>query len=221
MKIHTASFITFSMLILSGCGGPSEETKDLPTPATETVIKKKTILALGDSLTEGYRVDKSESYPAQLQDLLDAKGYRYEVINSGISGETSTGLSERLNWTLSQNPDLIILTTGANDAIRGIDLSITKANIENIVETIQAKNIPLIFGGMEIYENLGSEYVTEFKNIYPTIAKQYDLPFIPFFLEGVAGNPNLNIEDQIHPNKDGYKIIVEQNIWPVLEGMLK
>lgn len=188
---------------------------------TQTIQYDGKILALGDSLTEGYGIDRSDSYPSQLKKFLQQKGYHYQVINGGISGETTTGLKERLDWTLTQNPDLIILTSGANDAMRGVDLELTKNNLETIIETIQAQKIPLIFSGMEIYENLGKKYVTDFKNLYPVLAKKYEVPFIPFFLAGVAGDPKLNNTDQIHPNKEGYQIIIEKNIWEILEPLLK
>ena len=218
MKIKKISFLLFFSIALFGCG-KVEQTEPIKTQVVTKYDGK--ILALGDSLTEGYRLEKSESYPAQLKQFLTEKGYNYQVIKSGISGETSTGLESRIDWTLSQTPDIIILASGANDAIRGIDLDITKKNLATVIQTIQEKNIPLIFGGMQIYENLGNDYVNQFKNLYPSLAQEYKLNFIPFFLEGVAGNPTLNITDQIHPNKEGYQIIVEKNIWPTLKPLLK
>lgn len=206
--------------LLVGCG--SESVKVNPTGEPVALEEtSKVIVALGDSLTEGYGLERDQAYPAQLQQVLKDKGHTdYKVVNSGLSGETSTGLLQRINWVFKQNPDLIILTIGANDAIRGIDLSLTEKNIRTIVETIQERGIPLIFSGMEIYDNLGPEYVAEFKAMYPKIAADYELPFIPFFLEGVGGNPELNIEDRIHPNPEGYAKIVQNNIMPVLEPLL-
>jgi len=181
-----------------------------------------TILALGDSLTEGLGVDKDDNYPAQLEDRLQAMGYKNtEVINSGLSGETSTGLVNRLDWVLQTKPDVTILTIGANDAIRGIDVATIEANIRTAVKQLQNNGSVVILGGMSIYDNLGDDYVAAFSEIYPRIAKDMNVTLIPFFLEGVGGERALNQADAIHPTKEGYTIIVNDNILPVLEPTLK
>ncbi len=180
-----------------------------------------TILALGDSLTEGLGVDKEDNYPAQLEDRLQAMGYENtKVINSGLSGETSTGLVNRLDWVMQTKPDVTILTIGANDAIRGIDVATIEANIRTAVKQLQDNGSVVVLGGMSIYDNLGSEYVAAFSDIYPRIAKDMDLTLIPFFLEGVGGDRALNQADAIHPTKEGYEIIVNDNILPILEPKL-
>ena len=180
-----------------------------------------TILALGDSLTEGLGVDKENNYPAQLEDRLQAMGYENtKVINSGLSGETSTGLVNRLDWVMQTKPDVTILTIGANDAIRGIDVATIEANIRTAVKQLQDNGSVVVLGGMSIYDNLGSEYVAAFSDIYPRIAKDMDLTLIPFFLEGVGGDRALNQADAIHPTKEGYEIIVNDNILPILEPKL-
>ncbi|MDX2373498.1 arylesterase [Psychrobacter sp. PP-21] len=181
-----------------------------------------TILALGDSLTEGLGVDKDDNYPAQLEDRLQAMGYKNtEVINSGLSGETSTGLVNRLDWVLQTKPDVTILTIGANDAIRGIDVATIEANIRTAVKRLQDNGSVVILGGMSIYDNLGDDYVAAFSDIYPRVAKDMNVTLIPFFLEGVGGERALNQADAIHPTKEGYTIIVNDNILPVLEPTLK
>ncbi len=181
-----------------------------------------TILALGDSLTEGLGVDKDDNYPAQLEDRLQAMGYKNtEVINSGLSGETSTGLVNRLDWVLQTKPDVTILTIGANDAIRGIDVATIEANIRTAVKRLQDNGSVVILGGMSIYDNLGDDYVAAFSDIYPRVAKDMNVTLIPFFLEGVGGDRELNQADAIHPTKEGYTIIVNDNILPVLEPTLK
>ncbi len=181
-----------------------------------------TILALGDSLTEGLGVDKDDNYPAQLEDRLQAMGYKNtEVINSGLSGETSTGLVNRLDWVLQTKPDVTILTIGANDAIRGIDVATIEANIRTAVKQLQDNGSVVILGGMSIYDNLGDDYVAAFSDIYPRVAKDMNVTLIPFFLEGVGGDRALNQADAIHPTKEGYTIIVNDNILPVLEPTLK
>ena len=180
-----------------------------------------TILALGDSLTEGLGVDKEDNYPAQLEDRLQAMGYENaKVINSGLSGETSTGLVNRLDWVMQTKPDVTILTIGANDAIRGIDVATIEANIRTAVKKLQDNGSVVVLGGMSIYDNLGSEYVAAFSDIYPRIARDMDLTLIPFFLEGVGGDRALNQADAIHPTKEGYEIIVNDNILPILEPKL-
>ncbi|KRU21994.1 arylesterase [Psychrobacter piscatorii] len=181
-----------------------------------------TILALGDSLTEGLGVDKNDNYPAQLEDRLQAMGYKNtEVINSGLSGETSTGLVNRLDWVLQTKPDVTILTIGANDAIRGIDVATIEANIRTAVKRLQDNGSVVILGGMSIYDNLGDDYVAAFSDIYPRVAKDMNVTLIPFFLEGVGGDAELNQADAIHPTKEGYTIIVNDNILPILEPTLQ
>ena len=177
-----------------------------------------TILALGDSLTEGLGVDNNANYPAQLEARLKELGYKdVKVINSGLSGETSTGLVNRLDWVLQTKPDITILTIGANDAIRGIDVATVEANIRTAIKRLQDGGSEVILGGMQIYDNLGADYVESFAAIYPRVAKDMNVTLIPFFLDGVGGDPKLNQADAIHPTKEGYTIIVNDNILPILQ----
>ena len=177
-----------------------------------------TILALGDSLTEGLGVDNDANYPAQLEARLQEMGYKdVKVINSGLSGETSTGLVNRLDWVLQTKPDITILTIGANDAMRGIDVATVEANIRTAIKRLQDNGSEVILGGMQIYDNLGSDYVESFAAIYPRVAKDMNVTLIPFFLDGVGGDAELNQADAIHPTKKGYTIIVNDNILPILQ----
>ncbi len=177
-----------------------------------------TILALGDSLTEGLGVERDGNYPAQLEAKLKEMGYvNVDVVNSGLSGETSTGLVNRLDWVSQTEPDITILTIGANDAIRGLDIATIEKNIRTAVTHLQDNGSEVILGGMQIYDNLGNDYVKSFSAIYPRIAEDMNLKMIPFFLEGVGGDPELNQADAIHPTKEGYTIIVDNNILPVLK----
>lgn len=177
-----------------------------------------TILALGDSLTEGLGVDNDANYPAQLEARLKEMGYKdVKVINSGLSGETSTGLVNRLDWVLQTKPDITILTIGANDAIRGIDVATVEANIRTAIKRLQDNGSEVILGGMQIYDNLGADYVESFAAIYPRVAKDMNVTLIPFFLDGVGGDAELNQADAIHPTKKGYTIIVNDNILPILQ----
>lgn len=181
-----------------------------------------TILALGDSLTEGLGVNSDDNYPAQLEATLKEMGYEnVKVVNSGLSGETSTGLVNRLDWVAQTNPDITILTIGANDAIRGIDVATVEDNIRTAVKRLQDNGSEVILGGIQIYDNLGSDYVDSFAAIYPRIAKDMNVTLIPFFLDGVGGDPELNQADAIHPTKDGYTIIVNDNILPILAPKLE
>ncbi len=181
-----------------------------------------TVLALGDSLTEGLGVAKDDNYPAQLQASLQNMGYKnVEVVNSGLSGETSTGLVNRIDWVLQTKPDITILTIGANDAIRGLDIATIEANIRTAVKKLQDNGSEVILGGMQIYDNLGNDYVKSFSAIYPRVAEDMNVPLIPFFLKGVGGDANLNQADAIHPTKEGYTIIVNDNILPVLKPELE
>ena len=181
-----------------------------------------TVLALGDSLTEGLGVANEDNYPAQLQASLQQMGYKnVEVINSGLSGETSTGLVNRLDWVLQTKPDITILTIGANDAIRGLDIATIEANIRTAVKKLQDNGSEVILGGMQIYDNLGNDYVKSFSAIYPRVAADMNVPLIPFFLNGVGGDAKLNQADAIHPTKEGYTIIVNNNVLPVLKPELE
>ncbi|MDN5560049.1 MAG: arylesterase [Psychrobacter sp.] len=236
--LPTLAILT-AVMALGGCQKPSEPTTDngmqnstqtaepqttkSEQPATSTAQQAPlTILALGDSLTEGLGVDKDDNYPTQLEDRLQAMGYdNAKVINSGLSGETSTGLVNRLDWVLQTKPDVTILTIGANDAIRGIDVATIEANIRTAVKRLQDNGSVVILGGMSIYDNLGSDYVAAFSDIYPRVAKDMNVTLIPFFLDGVGGDRELNQADAIHPTKEGYTIIVNDNILPILVPKLE
>lgn len=183
-----------------------------------TIEQPITILALGDSLTEGLGVDADDNYPAQLESKLKQMGYaNVEVVNSGLSGETSTGLVNRLDWVTQTQPDITILTIGANDAMRGLDVATVEANIRTAVKHLQDNGSEVILGGMQIYDNLGNDYVQSFSDIYSRIAEDMDVLMIPFFLEGVGGVSELNQADAIHPTREGYTVIVNDNILPVLK----
>ncbi|GAA0324641.1 arylesterase [Psychrobacter aestuarii] len=194
---------------------------DSTATPTEIRNEKVTVLALGDSLTEGLGVDADKNYPAQLEARLKDMGYpNVTVINSGLSGETSTGMVNRLDWVSQTKPDITLLIIGANDAMRGIDVPIIEDNIRTAIKTLRENNSKVILGGMQIYDNLGSGYVADFAAIYPRVAKDMDVPLIPFFLKGVAANPQLNQSDAIHPTAEGYRIVVNDNILPALLPIL-
>jgi len=173
----------------------------------------KTIVAVGDSLTAGYGLDESASYPALLEKKLQAAGYDYRVINGGVSGETSSGTLSRMEWIMTLEPDIVLLETGANDGLRGVDPKVAEKNIREILEILKDRDVAVLLFGMKMVWNLGPVYVSEFNSIYPKLAQEFDVVYLPFFLEGVAMNNELTQGDGIHPNAPGYKKITE-NIYP-------
>ena len=178
------------------------------------------IVALGDSLTSGLGVGAQESYPAQLQQRLQALEYPHRVINAGVSGDTSAGGLRRVPWILRSKPDWVILELGVNDGLRGLSVEQTRTNLDQIIHRLRQAGVRVVLAGMKLPPNYGKEYTAAFEAIYPALAKQYRLPFIPFFLEGVAASADLNQPDGIHPTREGYRIIVEQvlkTIRPLLD----
>lgn len=177
------------------------------------------ILVLGDSLTAGYGLPAEEAFPQQLQAALQAAGREVTVINAGVSGDTSAGGLARLDWLLGEPPDVAIIELGANDALRGLPPESTHANLEQIILRLQQIDVRVLLAGMRAPRNLGSEYYNRFDALYPRLAEQHDIPLFPFFLDGVAGNPDLNLADGIHPNARGIALIVA-NILPYLHPLL-
>jgi acyl-CoA thioesterase I len=168
------------------------------------------IVAFGDSLTAGFGVQADESYPAQLQRRLDSLGYHYRIINAGVSGDTTAGGLRRVPWILNNKPELVILELGANDGLRGLPVDQTKSNLRRIIQQLQEAGTAVVLAGMKLPPNYGQDYTISFEAMYQMLAREYQLPLIPFFLEGVGGSSSLNQADGIHPTKEGYKIIVEQ-----------
>jgi acyl-CoA thioesterase-1 len=207
-----------TILLLAGC---SEEPQNrVQAEKEEPVnIEMKTIVAIGDSLTAGFGVDPSESYPALLEKKLQVNNYPYTVVNAGVSGETSSGTLARIDWILTRNPELVIVGTGANDGLRGISVNLLEENLREIVTQLKENNVAVLLTGMKMVYNLGPEYVSQFNAVYPRVAEEMEVKLMPFFLEDVATRTNLNLEDGIHPNNEGYKIIVE-NIYPYVVEVL-
>ena len=205
-------------LWLAGCGSSPTP---VPTPQpTPTQVDDLLILAVGDSLTEGLGVTAEESYPAQLEAALRANGYAVRVVNAGVSGETSSGTLQRIDWLLRQQPDIVILAIGGNDGLRGIDPTLTEQNISALLDRIQASNTVVVLPGMEMVRNLGNEFVSDFRAIYPRVAERSGTILMPFFLEGVAGDRTLNQPDFIHPTGAGYAVVVK-NLLPYVEQALQ
>jgi acyl-CoA thioesterase-1 len=168
------------------------------------------LLALGDSLTAGYGLAKPDAFTTQLEAALKAVGEDVQVINGGVSGDTSAGGRARLGWALADNPHAVIVELGANDGLRGLEPAQTLANLDAILTETRAKGIPVLLSGMLAPPNLGAEYGAEFRQLYRDLAAKHDVLFDPFFLEGVAAEPELNQADAIHPNAKGVAVIVER-----------
>jgi acyl-CoA thioesterase I len=193
----------------------------LGTSEVSSAQSSKTILFLGDSLTAGYGIDEVQAYPALIQTMLDAQGKGYKVVNAGLSGETSAGGLRRINWLLRSEVDVLVLALGANDGLRGIDLAVTRQNLQSIIDRVREKNpqVKVIIAGMQVPPNLGTAYTTDFRNIFPVLARQNNAVLIPFLLEDVAGIARLNLPDGIHPTPDGHKIMA-QTVWQYLAPVL-
>lgn len=177
------------------------------------------IVAFGDSLSAGAGVPPQESYPFQLQQRLDEAGYRYRVINAGVSGETTAGGLRRVPWILSSKPNIVILELGANDGLRGLDLKEMRSNLEKIIQRLQEAGVTVVLAGMQLPPNYDANYAARFSATYPELARAYHLTLIPFFLEGVASQASLNQADGIHPTGAGYRVVV-QNLMRTLEPLL-
>jgi acyl-CoA thioesterase-1 len=228
--IKTVAVVLISLPVLNGCEQKQDAGRfaqapaqtDGQTSAEFTRSTKGTIVAVGDSLTAGLGVDENHTYPSLIQKRLAADGHHFKVINAGISGETSSGTLSRINWVVSSlKPDLVILVTGANDGLRGLDSKLLRQNLDQIISFLKERKIRVVLGGMKMLPNLGPGYVIEFERVYPEMADKHHIPLIPFFLKGVAGEKSLNQPDGIHPTAEGYRIIVD-HIYPyVLESVLK
>ncbi len=220
--LNMAMTLAVFLFIIFGCSEePSSDNTKSIEKRTEPLIKG-TIVAVGDSLTAGLGLDESQAYPALLEKKLNSDGYPFNVVNAGFSGETSSGTLSRIHWVLSTlNPDIIILETGANDGLRGIDPNLLRKNLDEIVSIIKANNIEVILAGMKMFPNLGPEYTPAFSKVYPEVAQKHAIPLIPFFLEGVAGQIQFNQRDRIHPTPEGTLLIVD-HIYPyVLKSVKK
>lgn len=216
-------------LFLPACTSSSVEA-DLPHPSAPPSMlihpvpvadrEERVIVAFGDSLTAGLGVSRKESYPSQLQERLTKAGYRYRVVNAGVSGDTTAGGLRRLDWVLKNKPGIVILELGANDGLRGLDLKQTRANFVLIIEGLQKSGAHVVLAGMKLPPNYGEAYTRAFSEMYADLATRYRVVLIPFFLEGVALDPELNQEDGIHPTGKGYRIVVDR-LWSVLEPLLE
>ena len=228
-SIRTSAVIGLIALaaLLAGCSAAGERSIGTAPAAPRPLItpeqkqERPKIVAFGDSLTAGFGLTETESYPYLLQQRLDADGYDYEVINAGVSGETSLGGLERIDWVLGAgNIDILILELGANDLLRGVPPAQMRSNLDKIITKAKAKDIKVLLCGMLAPPSMGAEYQREFTNAFPDLAEKHKLAYVPFVLEGIAMNKALNQADGIHPNAEGEKIMTA-NIYKELVPMLK
>ncbi len=218
----------FCFLILLGCGDKtSSDNKKAPDTVVdvakeEEAKKEKVIVFFGDSLTAGYGLSTEEAFPALIQQMVDSLGLNYSVVNAGLSGETTASGKNRLGWVLRQKVDIFVLELGANDGLRGIPLSETRQNLQDIISEVKKGNpdTRIVLAGMQIPPNMGPKYTQEFRTIFPDISEENSAVLIPFLLDGVAGIPSLNLEDGIHPTEEGHKIVAA-NVWKTLYPLLE
>ena len=207
-------------------GKSSRSERDVPSPRPVTPSlpvesdARPVIVTLGDSLTIGLGVDPEANFPSRLQKKLNDAGFRYRVVNEGVSGDTTAQGLNRLSAVLDQRPKVVVVALGANDGLRGLPVLSTHASLESIITALKAEGIDIVLAGMTMPPNYGGIYTKEFREIFPALARKHRIRLVPFLLDGVAGNPALNLEDGIHPNARGYEIITE-NVWKELRPLLK
>ena len=218
---------SFLIFLLVACNNGQKQAdqdvaKNEAPKDTTKAASRKTILFFGNSLTAGYGLeDPLQAFPALIQKRIDSLGMSYTVVNAGVSGETSSGGNSRIDWILKQPVDVFILELGANDGLRGIPFEETEKNLQSIIDKVKAKNkdVKIILAGMLVPPNMGPDYTKAFRELFPELAKKNKTPFIPFILEGVAGEEKLNQGDGIHPTVEGHKIVME-NVWKVMKDVL-
>jgi acyl-CoA thioesterase I len=230
--IYVSLVVLLLTLGMGGCAKrPKTDTaRPLAAPASAPMAKAPAknidrtgwpvIVAFGDSLTYGQGVDADHNYPAQLQAELDRKGYKFRVVNAGISGDTTSGGANRVETVLKLKPQIVLLELGANDGLQGKSVEQMRQNLTQVIEQLQQAKVTVVLMGMQIPPNYGPEYTAAFQQTFTDLAKRYKLPLVPFFLDGVGGKPALNLPDGIHPTAEGYVYVVK-NVMAVLEPLLK
>jgi len=230
---NTLIAIVCALAATAACGGndnprPQSDTQRTPPPATSAATPPRTtapattrprIVVLGDSLTAGLGLPIEEAYPSLLQKWIDQEGLQYEVVNAGVSGDTSAGGLSRLDWALDGDVRFLVVALGGNDALRALPAEELRRNLATIIERAQAKRIQVVLAGMEAPRNFGRDYDVRFHQVYPDLAKKYDVPLIPFLLQDVAGIERFNQRDGIHPTAAGAQMVAK-NVWTALKPLL-
>ena len=221
-KICTVALILSAFFIFS-CNNNKQTSSanDKERKDTASAGKIKTVVFFGNSLTAGYGIEPAQAFPALIQKKIDSLNLPYKVVNAGVSGETTSGGNSRIDWILRQPVDVFVLELGANDGLRGIPITETKSNLQSIINKVWAlyPGAKIILAGMQIPPNMGQQYTSEFRAVFPELAKKNNIALIPFILEGVGGEEKFNQEDGIHPTEEGHKIVAE-NIWQVIKDVL-
>jgi acyl-CoA thioesterase I len=207
-----AHVLVLSLLLLAPATAYAQATAARETKPVKMVV-------LGDSLSAGLGLSAPAAFPARLQKALQSKGIAVDIINAGVSGDTSSGGRDRLDWSVPEGTEAVILELGANDALRGVDPKVTRSALTDILTRLKARGIAVLLCGMYAPPNYGADYSARFNAIYPDIARQFGVPLYPFFLEGVATEAKLNQPDGLHPTADGIDVIVK-NILPTVEAFL-
>lgn len=227
------TLLVTGLFVLNSCGNAPQEASAMGQEITEDTVNKEVasspekkdrprIVFFGNSLTAGYGLDEQYSFPSQIQYKIDSLGYNYEVINAGLSGETTAGGRNRIDWVMEQPMEIFVLELGGNDVLRGFELTATRENLAAILDAVHNKypEVKLVLAGMEAPPNMGEAYTQEFREIYQELAVEKKTALIPFLLADVGGIKELNLPDRIHPNKDG-QVIVANNVWKILAPLLE
>ena len=227
--MRPSSFLLLSLLIALAVGCDRESRDDAsaaennPPPATAPAAQQRKlprVVFLGDSITAGYGVDADQAFPAIVTEMLAEKGIPIDTVNAGTSGDTTAGGLRRIDWVLRQNPDVVVVGLGGNDGLRGQDVKSSEANLRGIVQKARDAGADVLLLGMMIPPNYGPEYTSAFRDVYPRIAKEMNVPLVPFVLEGVGGEAKLNQRDGIHPTAEGHERVAT-NVVPQLREILK
>lgn len=212
-------------LVMAACGGEAPPPDAVPAPSVEapaaraSTAPRPRIVFLGDSLTAGLGLDPAQSFPSLIGQRLAGEGLEYEIVNAGVSGDTSAGGVRRVDWSLEGDVKVLVVALGANDGLRGLSPVELKRNLSAVLDRAAARGITVILAGMEAPPNFGADYTRQFRSVYTDLAQSYRVRFVPFLLQGVAGNPSLNQGDGIHPNARGAQMVADL-VWAELQPVL-
>ena len=224
------TFLLLIGLFVSACDRPEPPARQQASAPAQSRVEPSTaqprtegrprVVVLGDSLTAGLGLPPNDAFPAQLQERVDRNGLAFEVVNAGVSGDTSAGGVSRLDWALSGDVRVLVVALGANDGLRGLPVAELRRNLSEIIGRAQKQGVKVVLAGMEALPNLGPQYARDFHDVFPSLASEFRVPLVPFLLEGVAGVDALNQRDGIHPTAAGARMIAD-NVWRVLEPVLE
>ena len=210
------------VVALLACGTAGVASAQTPTLAAPAPVALRTVVVLGDSLAAGYGVDSAEAFPALLQQKISVAGLPFKIVNAGVSGDTTAGGLRRLDWVLKRPVDVLLIELGGNDGLRGLAPETTRTNLQAIIDKTRQRqpNARFLIAGMQMPPNLGEEFIRKFARVFPEVAKANHAALIPHLLEGVGGDPKLNLPDRIHPTPQGHKLVAE-TVWKILRPLLE